>query len=485
MNLRKYQIKAKFDSLAVLTAPKPTKSAAVLPTAAGKSIIIAEITKELTDGNVLVVQPSKELLKQNYEKFINAGGEASIFSASMKSKEIGKVTYATDGSLKAEAFYDKKIKYLILDECHLKTQSGSKLNAFIKALKIQNVLGLTATPVYLKSALGGTQLKMMNRVQGKLFNNICHVTQIKELVDEGFWSKIIYDVKDTSTDSLVYNTNGSDFTQGSLTLNYEQNEIETKIIENIDKNPDRKSILIFVPSVTEAIALQKKIKGSEAVYSGMKDKDRDRILSDYKSLKTRIIINVNILAVGFDHPELDYIITARPTASIAMYYQQIGRGVRIHKNKANCLLTDLSGNVERFGKLETLTFQEIDEYGWGMFNGENLLSGVPFWESEIPTITSLKEKAKISAQSSLSLIKPKITPKKGLISLQEAPAVMRAKVIWFGKYKDKTLGHIIDKDPKYIAWMLGNKEFKWTGENMTNLKGSMLFLMRQKYGEDV
>jgi hypothetical protein len=61
---------------------------------------------------------------------------------------------------------------------------------------------------------------------------------------------------------------------------------------------------------------------------------------------------------------------------------------------------------------------------------------------------------------------------------------MRAKVIWFGKYKDKTLGHIIDKDPKYIAWMLGNKEFKWTGENMTNLKGSMLFLMRQKYGED-
>src|SRR6478609_159211 len=170
MELRDYQNRGKKDCLGVLLSSKPCKSVAVQPTGAGKSVLIAEVTKELTDGNVLVVQPSKELLKQNYDKFIKAGGEASIFSASFKSKEISKVTYATDGSLNVEAFKDKNIKYLILDECHLKTQEGSKLNGFIKALNIKNVLGLTATPVYLKSALGGTQLKMMNRVQGKLFN---------------------------------------------------------------------------------------------------------------------------------------------------------------------------------------------------------------------------------------------------------------------------------------------------------------------------
>lgn len=481
MKLREYQDRGKKDCLEVLLSSKPTKSVAIQPTGAGKSILIAEITKELKDGNVLVVQPSKELLRQNYEKFINAGGEASIFSASFKSKEIGKVTYATDGSLQVSAFKDKNIKYLILDECHLKTQSGSKLNAFIKALNIKNVLGLTATPVYLKSALGGTQLKMMNRVQGKLFSNICHVTQISELVSGKFWSPIVYDIEDIDTDSLVYNSTGSDFTKGSLTLNYEQNETESKIIESIKNNPDRKSILVFVPSVAEAIALKKKIKGSEAVYSGMSDKDRDRILSDFKSLKLRVVINVNILAVGFDHPELDYIITARPTASMAMYYQQIGRGVRIHDNKKDCLVTDISGNVSRFGKLETLTFQEIAEYGWGMFNGENLLSGVPFWESVIPTITSLKEKALEASQDSLSLLKPKKDIASNLIPILEAPAVLRAKVIWFGKYKDKTLGHVFDKDPKYIAWMLGNKEFKWLGEKMINLKASMLFLMREKY----
>lgn len=467
MKLRKYQSRAKEDGLRVLQSSKPTKSVIVQPTGAGKSILIAEIAKEL-DGNVLVVQPSKELLKQNLEKFSKAGGEATIYSASFNSKVISHTTYATDGSLSVAAFKDKEIKYLILDECHLKTQSGSKLNTFIKALDIKNVLGLTASPVYLKSALGGTQLKMMNRVKGKLFNSICHVTQISELVEGGFWSKIKYDIKDTDTSILEYNSNGSDFTKGSLTLNYESNDYENKILSCIKNNPDRKSILIFVPSVREAIALKNKLLGSEVVYSGMNDKDRERILEDFKALKIRTIINVNILAVGFDHPELDYIITARPTASIAVYYQQIGRGVRVHKNKKDCLLTDLSGNVERFGKLENLTFEDIEGYGWGMFNGENLLSGVPFWEEEIPTKTSLKNKA--------------TTPKK----LELAPITTTVNIndkIWFGKYKDQTCKVVFNKDPKYIAWILGNKEWDWTNAKMSKLKAVLLFLMRSKYSE--
>lgn len=471
MKLRKYQERAKKDSLEVLLSSKPTRSVAVLPTGAGKSVLIAEITKELTDGNVLVVQPSKELLKQNYDKFIAAEGEATIFSASFKSKKISKVTYATDGSLNVDAFRGMGFKYLILDECHLKTQEGSKLNEFIKALNIQNVLGLTATPVYLKSALGGTQLKMINRVKGKMFNNICHVTQIKELVDEGFWSPIVYDVKDVNNDSLEYNSNGSDFTQGSLVLNYEENNIESKIKESIVANPDRKSILIFVPSVAEAVDLQSKIEGSEVVYSGMKDKDRDRIINSFKSLKTRVVINVNILAVGFDHPELDYIITARPTASIAMYYQQIGRGVRIHENKKDCLLTDLSGNVERFGRLETLAFEEIDGYGWGMFNGENLLSGVPFWEEVIPTKTSLKEKGKKNKE----ILPTTIKPEPNIKELEDFN-------IWFGKHSGKSCKYLVNSQPKYVAWML-SAGWDWNSPKMSKLKLALLTLMRQKYSE--
>lgn len=467
MKLRNYQEIGKKDCLEVLLSSKPTKSIAVQPTGAGKSVLIAEITKELTDGNVLVVQPSKELLRQNYEKFINAGGEASIFSASFNKKEIGHVTYATDGSLSVSAFKNANIKYLILDECHLKTQEGSKLNKFIKALDIKNVLGLTASPVYLKASLGGAQLKMINRVKGKLFNDICHVTQISELVEGGYWSPIKYDTKDIDNSKLEYNTNGSDYTQGSLALNYIENDTDRLIKEAIDANNDRKSILIFVPTVEEAINLSRKIKGSEAVYSGMNNSDRERILEDFKSLKLRIVINVNILSVGFDHPELDYIITARPTASIAMYYQQIGRGVRIHENKKDCLLTDLSGNVEKFGKLENLTFQDVENYGWGMFNGENLLSGVPFWESDIPTI------------SSLSKPKPK---------LELNPIVTTVDIkqkIWFGKYKDRELDVVFKKDPKYIAWILGNKEWNWTSKKMATLKKAMLFLMRQKYGDNI
>lgn len=90
---------------------KPLPSIMVCPTAFGKSILIAYICKNINE-KVLVLQPSKELLEQNYNKFIGLGGEASIFSASMGQKEIGHVTYATIGSIKGIA--DKFVGYKVI-----------------------------------------------------------------------------------------------------------------------------------------------------------------------------------------------------------------------------------------------------------------------------------------------------------------------------------------------------------------------------------
>src|SRR6187455_1121676 len=68
----------------------------VEPVAYGKSIVIAHIVQGVKDlGKTLILQPSKELLEQNYNKFIALEGEASIYSASMNQKEFGDVTYAT------------------------------------------------------------------------------------------------------------------------------------------------------------------------------------------------------------------------------------------------------------------------------------------------------------------------------------------------------------------------------------------------------
>ena len=99
MQYRDYQEEAIERSIKFLTSKSVKKSLAVLPCAAGKSLIIAGIANELSEP-VLVLQPTKELLLQNYEKLTNLGGEASIYSASLGVREIGHLTYASIKSIK-------------------------------------------------------------------------------------------------------------------------------------------------------------------------------------------------------------------------------------------------------------------------------------------------------------------------------------------------------------------------------------------------
>jgi DNA repair protein RadD len=455
--LRKYQQDAVDKGFEVLSSKTASKQILVLPTGAGKSIILSQIANQL-DGNVLVVQPSKELLAQNLDKLRALGGEACVYSASFNSKEIGKITYATIGSLKAKEFTNSNIKYIIQDEAHLCTQENSNLSKFIKELGIKNVLGLTATPLYLKTTMTGSQLKMMNRVQGKMYSKICHVTQISELVKDNFWSPIEYEVIDVDNNSLEYNSTGSDYTLKSMIVNYQNNGIEKKIADKVKTITDRKSILIFVPTIEDAERLKTKIKNSEVVHSKLNVKERDRVINGFKALEIPVVINVNVLAVGFDHPELSCIITARPTASIAMFYQQLGRGVRIHPNKKNCKIIDYSGNVSKFGMLENLNFEDVEGFGWGLFNGETLLTNVPMWEDNKPTKEQLRNGRKVE-------------------DAFEIPFSERSSEVqdsfFFGKHKGKKVSAVFKEDKNYLNWLIGNKEFLWNGAKMKALKVSI------------
>jgi len=149
MELRPNQIEPVKKGVEFFQSKKPHPSIIVAPTAFGKSIVIAEIAHRLGE-KILVIQPSKELLEQNYNKFINLGGKASIYSASMNEKEIGDVTYATIGSIVniAWKFYELGIRKVIIDECdRFPREPDGMLRRFLTAAKITHVLGLTATPL--------------------------------------------------------------------------------------------------------------------------------------------------------------------------------------------------------------------------------------------------------------------------------------------------------------------------------------------------
>lgn len=425
---------------------KPKPSLIVLPTAWGKSILTAYVALNCND-RLLVLQPSKELLEQNIRKYyalcdgfaLNAG----IYSASFGRKEIAQITYATIGSIKnlGERFKEMGFTKVLIDEAHLyPREADSMLGRFLKDSGITHVLGITATPVKLQQNYdqdGGTFSKLVmltsRSKKGNFFKEIIHVGQVREMVELGFWSRLRYEASDFDSSLLVYNTSKSEFTEDSVLRAYNANGGAQGIIEALDKHTDRRHILVFCPSVQDAIDLSARYAGSAVIYGDMKPAERATIINDFKAGKIRVIFNVRVLSTGFDYTGIDCIILGISTASIALYYQIIGRATRIDKDKEDALIIDLGGNVSRFGRVEDITFEKGKI--WRMFgSGGRLLSGIPI--TDIGKVTR-EDTAQIDAR-----------------------AAQPIEIMPFGKYKGERL---TDIPMNYRQWML--RTFEWNARN--------------------
>ena len=443
LTLRNNQIEPVRKGIEYFSERKPVPSIIVAPTAFGKSIVIAHIAKGVGE-KVLVIQPSKELLEQNYNKFINLGGDATIYSASMGEKEIGDVTYATIGSIVniAWKFKEYGITKVIIDECdRFPREPNGMLRRFLKGAGITHTLGLTATPLKLQTNMGAdgkpfSKLVMLtNRSKkGNFFKKIIYVAQIQEMVKEKFWSRLEYQSYDFNTGDLVYNTTGAEYSNSSIKKAYKLQKISSKIVKKVEELYNRKSILIAVPTIDAAKELTTLIPSCKAVYSEMPSQERKETLEEFKSGELRCVAQVNILSVGFDYPELDCIITGRPTASLSWWYQFVGRVTRIHPNKSEGLVVDFVGAVPKFGRVEDIYFKE-DKGRWSMYGeGKKLLTGIPLKELGLHI--------------------------EGQPSPHEKAAVGPSVKMPFGKYAGKEVRQI----PAYYRdWMLDN--FKWTPFN--------------------
>lgn len=305
MELRENQIEPVRIGCEFFQKEKVDPSIIVAPTAFGKSIVIAKIAESVKD-NLLILQPSKELLSQNYEKYVALGGRAHVYSASFNSRRIGAVTFATVGSIFkiGKRFKDLGFTKLICDECHLFPRSEGMIHKFLKDSEIQSVLGLTATPLKLQSNIDQygnpfSKLVMLtaNSKKGKFFKEIISVSQIQDIVKLGFWAKLEYEQYFMDETGLKYNSTKADFTEESLKKVYESNNMPAKIIQKIIDMKDRKSIIVFVPGIEDAISLSRQVPGSAAIYSGMPDKERMRAVVGFKNLSIRTIFNVSILCL--------------------------------------------------------------------------------------------------------------------------------------------------------------------------------------------
>lgn len=446
ITLRENQTEPINKAIQFFTEKKPKPSLIVLPTAWGKSILTAFVAKNSND-KMIVLQPSKELLEQNYLKYCSLCGDfalnAGIYSASFGRKDIAHITYATIGSIKSLGAKFKSLGFtkMLIDEAHLyPREANSMLGRFLKESGITHVLGITATPVKLqtnrdKDGQNFSKLVMLTSrsKKGNFFKDIIHVGQVAEMVRLGFWSPLQYEIAGFDSSLLVFNSSKSEYTEESVQRAYDANGGSEQIVQALDRHSDRRHILVFVPSVEDAITLSKKYPNSAVIYGEMDKTERSQVIARFRAGEIRVIFNVRVLSTGFDYTGIDCIVLGVSTASIALYYQIIGRATRIAPEKTDALIVDLGGNVERFGRVEDITFEQGKM--WRMFGtGGRLLSGIPI--SDIGHYTREDTRA-IDARA-------------------EAPI----EIMPFGKYKGN---RIADIPLDYRQWMI--RSFEWNARN--------------------
>ena len=311
ITLRSNQSEPINKAIAFFNEKKPKPSLIVLPTAWGKSILTAFVAKNCTD-KLLVLQPSKELLEQNYKKYLSLCGfvtNAGIYSASFGRKDIAQITYATIGSIKSLGATFKQMGFtkMLIDEAHLyPRESDSMLGKFLEESGITHVLGITATPVKLQTNRdldGNTFSKLVmltsRSKKGNFFKDIIHVGQVREMVELGFWSKLVYQAADFDDSMLVFNSSKSEYTEYSVQQAYNANNGAGGIIDALNSNKDRKHILVFVPSVQDAIDLSQRYENSAVIYGDMDKRQRDFVISEFRAGRIRVIFNVRVLSTGF------------------------------------------------------------------------------------------------------------------------------------------------------------------------------------------
>ncbi|WP_293759858.1 DEAD/DEAH box helicase [uncultured Paraglaciecola sp.] len=332
----------------------------VLPTGAGKSLVIAELSR-LAKGRVICLAHVKELVEQNHSKFLATGSPAGVFSAGLGQKNsTAKTTFASIQSLSASLdSFRSPASLIIIDECHrVGIDDSGQYNKTLTHFRTLNpsvkILGLTATPYRLGSGWiyqhhyhGYTRPCMTS-----FFKKCIFELPLQHMVKDGYLTPPIH------YDAAIAHYDFSLLTQS---LDGEQDTDDIALNELIHKHPrvtkavteqilqlsqNRQGVMIFASTIDHAQEITGYLPADQTAFitGTTKIKQRDASIAAFKAKKIKYLVNVSVLTTGFDAPHVDVIAILRPTQSISLFQQIVGRGLRLSPGKNDCLVLDYTNN---------------------------------------------------------------------------------------------------------------------------------------------
>ena len=358
MILRDYQ-QAAFDAAVEFMSKCVDTCLIEAATGAGKSHIVAALAdwiNEQSGKKVLCIAPSKELTEQNYSKFLMTGKPASFFSASLGKSLSNNVVFGTPVSiLNSIEKFGANFAAVIIDECHGITPTIKKIIDSIRAKNNRlRIVGLTATPYRLGSGYIFQHWPDGKKEESKdpYFHNLVYRVTAQELIDRGFLTPPDNGEHESgyTTKALELNRLGK-FDQKEVEQTFEgKGRLTSKIVrEVVALSADKMGVIFFAATIKHAEEIIESLPANKSriVTGKTKSKERDSIVKDFKLMRFKYLVNVSVLTTGFDAPHVDVIAILRATESAGLLQQIVGRGLRLHENKDQCLILDYAENLDR------------------------------------------------------------------------------------------------------------------------------------------
>ncbi len=371
MQLRPYQTAAKLAVYDHLRS-RDDNPCVVIPTAGGKTPVIADICKDVVNmwhGRVIVLAHVKELLEQTVDKLQRICPEVNfgLHSAGLGRRDTDDaVIVAGIQSAYKRACDLGRFDIAIVDEAHLIPPDGEGMyRSFLADAKVINplvrVIGFTATPFRLKS---GTICTREN-----FLNHVCYEVGIKELIRDGYLCPLTTKAGVREASVAAVHVRGGEFIPAELQEAMDVDElVEGACLEIIGYTASRNACLIFAAGIQHAKHIQRIFQETHRLECGFvcgktPPREREEILDRFRTDDLKYLVNVNVLTTGFDAPNIDCVAMLRPTLSPGLYYQMVGRGFRMHPGKDNCLVLDFAGNVMRHGPVDQV--EAVERIGGG------------------------------------------------------------------------------------------------------------------------
>lgn len=317
-----------------------------LPTGGGKTVIFSEIVRQYLKHHkkkVLVMTHRIELCRQTssmleefgvVNKVVNS--KANLDDQAQYSCFVAMVE-TLNNRLQEDKLDISDIGLVIIDEAHY--------NSFTKLFKYFEksfILGVTATPLS-----SNIKLPMKDN-----YDELIVGETIESLIKNKFLSKADIYSYNVGLTSLVVGANG-DYTVKSSEDLYTNNDMLSKLMQAYEERSKGKKTLIFNNGINTSLHVYDTFRAAGYPIAHLDNtntkKERRKILKWFNQTPDAILTSVSILTTGFDEPTVESIILNRATKSLTLYYQMIGRGSRILKNKNTFTVIDLGNNLHRFG----------------------------------------------------------------------------------------------------------------------------------------